>query len=124
MAATIAALAVIVLAKFLEGAWIVVLALPATVWLLLTIHWYYVRLDKRLTISGPMTLEETEPPTVLVAVEGRNRLGDRALRLAMTLSPDVPLAAIDGRPAFVSHVARDLMKLSVGQFFAGNVGQQ
>lgn len=86
---TIAALAVITVAKFAEGAWIVVLALPATVWLLLAIHRYYVRLDERLAISGPFTPEETEPPTVLVAVEGRNRLSDRALRFAMTLSPDV-----------------------------------
>ncbi len=86
---TIAALAVIVVAKFVEGAWIVVLALPLTVWLLLSIHRYYARLDARLAMSGPFALEETEPPTVLVAVEGRNRLSDRALRFAMTLSPDV-----------------------------------
>jgi hypothetical protein len=86
---TIAALAVITVAKFAEGAWIVVLALPATVWLLLAIHRYYAGLDERLAISGPFALDETEPPTVLVAVEGRNRLSDRALRFAMTLSPDV-----------------------------------
>jgi amino acid transporter len=86
---TIAALVVITVAKFAEGAWIVVLALPATVWLLLAIHRYYAALDERLAISGPFALDETEPPTVLVAVEGRNRLSDRALRFAMTLSPDV-----------------------------------
>ncbi len=34
-------------------------------------------------------MEETEPPTVLVAVEGRSRMSDRALQFAMTLSPDV-----------------------------------
>ncbi len=86
---TIVALAVIVVAKFAEGAWIVLLALPATVWLLLAIHRYYARLDQRLDVSGPFVIEETEPPTVLVAVEERNRLSDRALQFAMTLSPDV-----------------------------------
>ena len=34
-------------------------------------------------------VEETDAPTVLVAYEERNRMTDRALRFAMTLSPDV-----------------------------------
>ena len=37
----------------------------------------------------PFAIEETEPPTLLVAIEGRNRMSDRALQVAMTLSPDV-----------------------------------
>lgn len=86
---TIAALAVILVAKFAEGAWIVVLALPATVWLLLAIHRYYANLDGRHATSGPFALDETEPPTILVALEGRSRMSDRALQFAMTLSPDV-----------------------------------
>lgn len=88
-ATTIAALAVIVMAKFMDGAWIVILALPATIALLLVIHSYYENLDRRLASQEPFSLGETDPPTVLVAVEGRNRLSDRALQFAMTLSPDV-----------------------------------
>ncbi len=86
---TIAALVVIVAAKFMDGAWIVILALPATIALLLVIHRYYQSLDERLISRGPFSLGDTDPPTVLVAVEGRNRLSDRALQFAMTLSPDV-----------------------------------
>ena len=88
-ATTLAALGVIVVAKFTDGAWIVLLALPATVWLLRAIHRYYAALDARLAVAGPFTMDETAPPTVLVAVQGRNRLSDRALQFAMTLSPDV-----------------------------------
>ena len=88
-AVTAAALAVIVLAKFTEGAWIVVLALPATVALLLGIRRYYDGLEAALRPDGGFDLPETEPPTVLVALEERNRMSDRALQFAMTLSPDV-----------------------------------
>ena len=88
-ATTAAAFAIIVVTKFVDGAWIVVLAIPATIGLLLAIRGYYDRLSARLKISGPFVVEETEPPSVLVAVEGRNRMTDRALRFAMTLSPDV-----------------------------------
>ncbi len=88
-ATTVVALAVIVAAKFVEGAWIVVLALPATVALLLAIRRYYDAQDARTAPQGAFTAGETEPPVILVAVEGRSRMSDRALQFAMTLSPDV-----------------------------------
>lgn len=88
-ATTVVALAVILAAKFVEGAWITVLAIPLIIGGLILIRRYYDALDARLHASGPFEIEETEPPTVLVAVEGRNRMSDRALRFAMTLSPDV-----------------------------------
>ncbi|MHB8285340.1 MAG: APC family permease [Caulobacteraceae bacterium] len=86
---TAVALVIILAAKFLEGAWITVLAIPATILLLKAVHGYYVRLDKELAPAAAFAVEETQPPTVLVAVEGRNRMTDRALQLAMSLSPDV-----------------------------------
>ena len=86
---TVLALAVILAAKFLEGAWITVLAIPLIIGGLILIRRYYDGLDARLHAFGPFEIEETEPPTVLVAVEGRNRMSDKALRFAMTLSPDV-----------------------------------
>ncbi len=98
-ATTIIALLVILAAKFIEGAWIVVLAVPATIVLLLAIHRHYARLTERLEPIGEFTIDETQPPTVLVAYEERNRMTDRALRFAMTLSPDivaVHLLRLDG----------------------------
>ena len=88
-AVTSAALVVILVAKFAEGAWITVLAIPALVALLYGIHAYYRRLDAALETRGPFVLAETQPPTVLVLVDCRNRMTDRALQFAMTLSPDV-----------------------------------
>ena len=86
---TMVALAIILAAKFVEGAWIVVLAIPLTIALLLVIRRYYARLTARLAVAGSFAIEEQQPPTVLVAYEHRNHMTDRALRFAMTLSPDV-----------------------------------
>lgn len=88
-ATTVIALAIILTAKFAEGAWITIVTIPLVIGLLVLIRRYYDRLDAALSTSGPFELAETEPPTVLVAVEGRNRMSDRALQFAMTLSPDV-----------------------------------
>jgi amino acid transporter len=88
-ATTIVALLVITVAKFAEGAWIVALAVPATIAVLLCVHNYYARLERKLSVSGEFRIEETEPPTVVVAYEERNRMTDRALHFALTLSRDV-----------------------------------
>lgn len=88
-ATTVVALIVIIAAKFTEGAWITLLALPTIFGGLLLIRRYYDHLETALECAGPFGVDETEPPTVLVALEGRNRMTDRALQFAMTLSPDV-----------------------------------
>ena len=88
-AATIVALAVIVAAKFTEGAWIVIIAIPLTIALLKANHAYYQRLQRRLHCIGEFTLDDSGPPTVLVAYVDRNQVTDRALKFAMTLSQDV-----------------------------------
>jgi len=86
---TIVALLIIAAAKFVEGAWIVLLAIPAAIGLLVAIRRHYASVDRQVTARGPFELGEVDPPTVLVAYEERNRLSDRAIRFAMTLSPDV-----------------------------------
>ena len=88
-AATTVALAVILLAKFTQGAWITVIAIPAIIGLLHMIGRTLDRDDARLAASGAFRIEETAPPTVLVAFADRNRMTDNALGFAMTLSPDV-----------------------------------
>ncbi len=88
-AATIIAVMVILAAKLTEGAWITVLAIPAIITLLVLIRRYYDWYDAQLRSSSPFTIEETEPPTVLVALERRDLMTDQALRFAMSLSPDV-----------------------------------
>lgn len=65
------------------------LAVPAAILLLRAIRAYYDRLDASLADAGPFTIDETDPPTLVIAVEGRSRMSDRALQLAVTLSPDV-----------------------------------
>ena len=86
---TIAALLIITAAKFVEGAWIVTIAIPLTIGALMLLHRYYARIDRLLEPRHDFLVGNCQPPTVIVAYEKRNRVSDRALRFAMTLSPDV-----------------------------------
>jgi amino acid transporter len=86
---TAGALAIIVTAKFTEGAWITVIVIPAVIILLRSIRRYYDQLAARVRESSPLQIGNTEPPVVLVAIDEWNQLADRSVMLALSLSPDV-----------------------------------
>jgi amino acid transporter len=83
------ALVVIVLAKFTQGAWITVLVVPAAILLLKSIRNYYDRVEDRLWDPTPLNLAGVSSPIVLVAIDEWNHLADRAISLALSLSPHV-----------------------------------
>jgi amino acid transporter len=87
--ATGVALVIIIAAKFTEGAWITILAIPSVVLLLLSIKSYYDQLDASLRDDQPISFVDVKPPVVLVATQGWNKLTDKALGFALRLSPDV-----------------------------------
>lgn len=87
--ATATSLAIILAAKFLEGAWITALAIPCVLMLFKTIKRYYARLDGRLAILAPFTIGDPRPPIVIIPIRDWNRLGERALRCALRMSPEV-----------------------------------
>jgi amino acid transporter len=94
-----AALVIIIAAKFTEGAWITILAIPCVIVLLKSIKRYYERLESELREHGPLDLRPSKPPIIVVAAEDWNRLTDKALKLAVALSPDVitvHLAKLEG----------------------------
>jgi amino acid transporter len=83
------ALIVIVIAKFDEGGWVTLVALPAVVILLTQIRAYYDRLVARVDDPTPLDVKALVPPIVLVAIEDWNEIADKAISLALTLSPQV-----------------------------------
>jgi amino acid transporter len=88
--ATAVALVVIIAAKFVEGAWIVILAIPALVGLFNLVHRYYRNVERELASDGrPLDLSETRSPVVVLPMRQANRLTDRALAFALRMSCDV-----------------------------------
>jgi amino acid transporter len=82
---------VVVTAKFTEGAWVVVLLLPAAVLFMRRVHHHYELVNAETLIAKGMTLtaRDMTPPIVIVPMERWTAASEKALRFAMTLSPDV-----------------------------------
>jgi amino acid transporter len=82
---------VIVVAKFTEGAWVVVLLLPALLMFMLHVRRHYERVEKETAVKLGSVLDthDLKPPIAIVPVDYWNAATEKALRFAMTLSPDV-----------------------------------
>src|ERR1700674_2683668 len=82
---------VIVVAKFAEGAWVVVLLLPAVVVFMKSVRRHYEKVAQETLVKGRVVLNPRSivPPIVIVPVERWSAATAKALRFAMTLSPDV-----------------------------------
>jgi hypothetical protein len=87
--ATGVALVVILAAKFTQGAWITVIAIPLLLTLFKLINRHYVTLANQTAAHEPLDLSHNQPPVVLVPIKGWDRLTGKALRFAMWLSTDV-----------------------------------
>jgi amino acid transporter len=82
---------VIVVAKFAEGAWVVVLLIPALLAFMKSIRRHYEKVGKELAPKSGMVWSERDltPPIVIVPVDNWNTATLKAVRFALTLSPDV-----------------------------------
>jgi len=82
---------VIVVAKFAEGAWVVVLLLPALLVFMKSVRRHYEKVAAETLVKGKIVLSPRNilPPIVIVPVERWSAATAKALRFAMTLSPDV-----------------------------------
>ena len=104
-----AALVIIMVAKFVEGAWLTLLVIPLTLGLLKLIRRYYRDLEHQV-LSGSrraLDLGEHAAPAVIIPLERWDRMAHRAIQTAIRLSPDVValhLTDLDG-PGAVAHEA-------------------
>ena len=89
--ATGAALAIILVAKFTEGAWLTILIIPFTLLLLKLTRRYYRDLERQVLAGShrAMDLRDHAPPAVVIPLERWDRMAQRALHVAARLSPDV-----------------------------------
>jgi amino acid transporter len=80
---------IVVYTKFGEGAWLVTVAIPLLVLVMLGIRRHYRRLSRRLTAGAAAVV--SAPPaqnTTLLVVEALDRASDEALWFARAISPD------------------------------------
>jgi amino acid transporter len=94
-------LVVILVAKFVDGAWVTVALLTGLVFIFIAVRRHYRDLAGQLTTSEPLNLQNLQPPIIVVLVRGWSRITRKALRIALQMSPEV----------YALHIAFDEFRL-------------
>lgn len=85
---------IVLVAKFIEGAWITVLMVPLLILLMHRVHRYYVRVAAETKPTG-FKLRHQAPPLAILPVSHWDRASEDALQFACTLTPDVQVLHIE-----------------------------
>ncbi len=92
---TTGAVVVVIVSEFWEGAWLVILAIPAILAVMYKVRHHYDRVDREIAHSQPLSVERLCPPLVVVPIERWSRIAERTLRFALSLSPEIIALHVD-----------------------------
>jgi amino acid transporter len=87
--ATGATVIVVLVAKFIEGAWVTALLIPTLLILMMSVKRYMIRVNEEIESPAPLEIVKAKPPLLIVPIHKWGRLSQRALQLAYTISSDI-----------------------------------
>jgi amino acid transporter len=82
-------LAVVLVAKFVEGAWVSTLLIAGLLAGMLWVRHHYVMVARETRSNSPLKIHEMKSPIVLVPIQAWGKVAQRALEFALTLSHDI-----------------------------------
>lgn len=81
--------AVVLVAKFVEGAWITLALIPLLFLLMKAVHRQYSRVEREIALDTPLNLDHLGKPLVILPITGWDRITEKALRFAYEISPEI-----------------------------------
>jgi amino acid transporter len=98
--------------KFLQGAWVIVLALPLFVLFFLKIHKHYLAVGRELTLVGkqPPAVFKKIKHTVVIPISGIHQGVLEALQYALSISGDVRAVYVEIDPAKTAIVQEEWVR--------------
>jgi amino acid transporter len=92
-----ATLIVVLISKFAEGAWVMILLIPSLVGVFVAVRWHYRKVARQVASEECLDVAALRPPLVLLPIRGWSSVTRKALRFGLEISPEV----------FALHVADD-----------------
>jgi amino acid transporter len=83
------ALVVVAAAKFVEGAWVTILLMPALVFMFYRVRLHYDRIASAVHLDRAFLPRNPTPPIVLVPVREWNLISEKALNFALGISNEI-----------------------------------
>jgi amino acid transporter len=102
---------IIVVAKFTEGAWITVLAIPFMIWLMVAVHHHYEKIIRECECLIPAQVKPLTPPLVVLPLQRWSKVAEKALRFGYTLSRDLVVLHIAPEDEAGEHAKDELLSV-------------
>ncbi|MFL6448963.1 MAG: APC family permease [Bryobacteraceae bacterium] len=85
---------VVICAKFNEGAWITLVAIPVLLFTMYGVHRHYEKIRREIETVTPLEAPLPRPPILVVTMQSWTRINKRALRAAMALSNEIKVVHV------------------------------
>jgi amino acid transporter len=88
-------LCVVLMSKFLAGAWVTAILVPLLIWIMMAVKRHYMRVRAETVDPTPLRLTGLEPPIVVIPMAGWDKITEKAMRFGMLMSPVVKVVHVD-----------------------------
>lgn len=87
-------LCVVLVTKFIYGAWVIVILVPLIIALMAAVKRHYKRVKIETADPTPLRLTGLEPPIVVIPMARWDKIGEKAMRFGMLMSPIVKVVHV------------------------------
>jgi amino acid transporter len=88
-------LLVVLVAKFVDGAWITAILVPALILLMLAVKRHYAGIARDIAIDSSISVAHLDAPLVIVPLDRWTRITEKGLRFALKISDKVQAVHVD-----------------------------
>ena len=85
---------VVLVAKFMSGAWVTALLVPLLILIMLGVKRHYTRVKREMKDMTPLNLVNLEQPIVVIPMARWDRITEKALRFGLLLSKDIKVVHV------------------------------
>ena len=111
--ATAVTVVIVIVAKFAEGAWVTLLAIPLLLVVMYGVRSHYQKIEREITIETPLDSRLPDPPILVITIQNWTRVNRQALSASLSLSREIRVihVAEEGKPdkfcdSWQEHVVR------------------
>jgi amino acid transporter len=88
-------LLVVLVAKFVAGAWVTALLVPFLIGIMMMVKRHYARVKRETEDPTPLRLSGLEQPIVVIPMARWDKITEKAMRFGMTMSNEVKVVHVD-----------------------------
>lgn len=98
---------VVLVAKFMDGAWLTALLIPLLIFAMVVVRRHYDRVAAETANPAPLRVENLRPPLIVIPLDRWSRITEKAMRFALCLSPDIIAVHVESADAEGTNICDD-----------------